>query len=181
MILMSHIHNKPGQHDQTASAFIIRTDGPEPRAILHIHKKLNKHLQFGGHVELDETPWQAIAHELREEAGYNLDQLYVLQPKERLKDAGDATLHPQPLTVNTHAFGNGLNHYHTDLGFAFVTDQDPQHEPGEGESTDVRLLTAAELRAIPQDGIPENVRRSFLFALEVCLAHWERVPATHFT
>lgn len=39
---MSHIHTKPGQHDFTASAFIIRTDGTEPRAMVHMHKKTSQ-------------------------------------------------------------------------------------------------------------------------------------------
>lgn len=37
---MAHIHTKPGQHDLTASAYIIRDDGNEPVVLLHRHKKL---------------------------------------------------------------------------------------------------------------------------------------------
>jgi len=47
------------------------TEGAEPRIILHKHRKLNKLLQFGGHVELDETPWQAVLREIAEESGYD--------------------------------------------------------------------------------------------------------------
>ncbi len=32
-------------------------------------------MQVGGHIELDETPWQAVEHELREESGYTLAEL----------------------------------------------------------------------------------------------------------
>ena len=54
---MPHIHNQPGQHDICVSGYIVKiTEGAEPRIILHKHRKLNKLLQFGGHVELDETP-----------------------------------------------------------------------------------------------------------------------------
>lgn len=37
-IIMSHIHTNPGEHDLAASAFIIRTDAPEPQLLLHVHK-----------------------------------------------------------------------------------------------------------------------------------------------
>jgi len=53
---MSHIHTNPGEHDQTVSAFIIRTDTAEPELLLHVHKKLGVLLQPGGHIELNETP-----------------------------------------------------------------------------------------------------------------------------
>ena len=45
---MAHIHTEPGQHDFTASAFIIRTDTPEPKLLLHRHKLVGKYLQIGG-------------------------------------------------------------------------------------------------------------------------------------
>jgi 8-oxo-dGTP pyrophosphatase MutT (NUDIX family) len=82
---MSHIHKKPGQHDHTASTFLFRTDFSEPKVMLHFHQKLGSYMQFGGHVELNETPWQTVIHELREESGYDIDQLQILQPKQRLK------------------------------------------------------------------------------------------------
>lgn len=53
---MPHIHTEPGQHDHTASAYIVRLDEAEPALILHRHKILGQYLQFGGHVELDENP-----------------------------------------------------------------------------------------------------------------------------
>lgn len=64
---MSHIHSGNNQHDLTVTAYIVRIDTPEPQALLHLHKKLGVLLPVGGHVELSETPWQAIAHELEEE------------------------------------------------------------------------------------------------------------------
>ena len=71
---MPHIHTLPGEHDATASAYIVRTDLGEPAIMLHRHKKLDTMLQFGGHVELHENPLEAIAHELREESGYDFRQ-----------------------------------------------------------------------------------------------------------
>ena len=82
---MPHIHTAPVEHVFTASAYIIRLDQKEPMLLLHKHKKLHVFLQFGGHIEPHETPWEAITHELLEESGYELGQLELLQPTSRIK------------------------------------------------------------------------------------------------
>jgi 8-oxo-dGTP pyrophosphatase MutT (NUDIX family) len=177
---MAHTHTEPGQHDQTASAFIIRTDFAEPKVVLHTHKLLKKYLQFGGHVELNENPWQAIAHELREESGYTLDDVQLLQPPHTIRVTKEATLHPQPLSHITHTFP-GLDHYHTDSGYLFTTDHAPRHQPDPGETVGITLFTRQQLLDLPKDRIPENVRATYLFALETALKHWELVPTAHYT
>ena len=70
---MPHIHTEPDQHDMTVSAYIVRTDSAEPLCLVHMHRKIGKLAQIGGHIELNETPWQSIAHELEEESGYTLE------------------------------------------------------------------------------------------------------------
>src|SRR3954465_16018556 len=98
---MPHIHTEPGQHDHTVSAYIFRTDFSEPKVMLHLHKKHGTYMQFGGHIELNENPWQAITHELREEAGYELDELFILQPHQRLMHLSrGAIAHLQPDSHN---------------------------------------------------------------------------------
>ena len=172
---MPHIHSESGQHDLTASAYIIRLDGAEPRIVLHQHKKLNVFLQFGGHVELDETPWDAVAHEIEEESGYKISQLTLLQPQLRIRSLESAVLHPSPLVLNTHSFS--AEHYHTDISWAFVTEQDPAVQVQDGESANIKLFTEQELRTLPADKIFENVREIGLFVFKSCLNEWERVPA----
>jgi len=176
---MPHLHTKPGQHDQTASAFVIRTDGAAWRLVLHWHKKLNVWLQFGGHVELDETPWQAITHELLEESGYQLSQLKLLQPKVRIKSLRSVEMHPIAAYEFTHLFTGDMTvpHYHTDRGYGFFTDEEPAQAPADGESTKIRLFTLAELRALPADDIPGNVLDIGEFLLQVKLANWDLVRA----
>ncbi len=174
---MSHIHTESGQHDHTASAFIVRLDRPEPTVILHVHKLLKIYLQFGGHVELHENPWQAITHEIAEESGYSMKQLKILQPKRRLKSLSDAVMHPYPVLIMTHKFP-GLNHYHSDTAYGFVTRQSPAGRVGKGESAELKEFTAKQLRAIPTGEIPENVRETALFVLEECLKNWVAVEAS---
>jgi len=44
---MSHIHTEPHQHDLTVTAYILKIDSSEPKALLHMHKKLNILLPIG--------------------------------------------------------------------------------------------------------------------------------------
>ena len=178
---MPHIHTQPGEHDHTVSAFIIRTDGPEPRLLLHRHKRLNKYMQIGGHVELNETPWQAITHELLEESGYDISQLRILQPAVRVTALDEGvSLHPYPVATNTHPIMLEPLHYHTDTAYALVTDEEPRHPIGDDESTDIRLISCAELDALSDDDIYKNVRTLAQFVLDECLKNWEQIPTSEF-
>lgn len=177
---MPHIHTQDGQHDLTVSMYIIRTDFEQPKLMLHMHKKVNVWLQFGGHVELNENPWQAVEHELLEETGYEFSQLKLLQPQDRLLElnTGHAILHPQPAYVNTHPIATpdlkGAKHYHIDLGYVFVTDQEPKHELAAGESSTIKLFTRAELDGI-QDKTWDDTLTICRHIFDVCLPKWEEV------
>jgi 8-oxo-dGTP diphosphatase len=175
---MGHIHQNSGEHDLTASAFVVRDDFPEPRLMLHMHKKLHVLLQPGGHVELSENPWQAIEHELREEAGYVFEELELLQPKTRLTSLTNTELHPMPVVVNTHNFDPAGHHRHTDLSFAFVAHGAPALQPEDGESADIRWLSSEALTALDSTEIFENVREIGQFVLQQVYVDWERVQAT---
>lgn len=147
---MPHIHTKSGQHDVTVSAYIIRRgEDSEWRCLVHMHKKIDMLMQIGGHIELDQTPWQAIVVELREEAGYEPAELDIAQwavvPKL------DRTItHPLPLLMNTHMAGE--THYHSDTCYGFVARNVPHHAAAEGESSDLRWLTLLELQAAADRG-----------------------------
>lgn len=178
---MAHIHTGDGQHDLTVSAFIVRTDFDRPKIMLHRHKKLNTLLQFGGHVELDENPWQAIKHELLEESGYELSRLKLLQPHDRLKNVSDGSvLHPQPAYINTHPIDTrdlSGKHFHIDVGYAFVADEEPQQAIAADESADIVMLDKEELLALNHKDIWPATTEICLHVLDVCLPNWEQVPA----
>lgn len=178
---MPHIHNEEGEHDLTASAFIVRKDTDEPRVLLHMHKLLHVLLQPGGHVELTENPWQAVRHELIEETGYNIEQLKLLQPRERIKSMTGSILIPQPVTINTHNFDPDGHHKHTDIAFAFTAAGAPTRQPNKDESTDLRWLTAKELAEIDSSMIFENVREIYQYVLKTVLASWEEVSPEAFS
>jgi 8-oxo-dGTP pyrophosphatase MutT (NUDIX family) len=172
---MAHIHTNPGEHDLTASAFIIRHDFPEPRLMLHMHRKLRVLLQPGGHVELNEDPWQAIEHELKEETGYTFKELEVLQPKDQLKSITHAKLHPMPVVLNTHDFDSAGTHKHTDISYAFIAHNAPEGSPEEGESKDVRWLSGEALSQLSNTEIFENVREIGQYVLQHVYQEWEPV------
>lgn len=150
---MPHIHTNPGDHDLTASAYIVRLDEGEPKGLVHMHRKLGWLMQVGGHVETQEDPWQSIAHELAEEAGYRLDELKILQPTAHPLDLLGGAVHPTPFIVNTHPIGTGgvAEHLHTDLCYAFLASGEPSGSPAEGESQDLRWLTSSEIREAASD------------------------------
>lgn len=161
---MPHIHTIPDQHDMTVSGYIVRTDGKEPLCLVHMHRKIGKLMQVGGHIELNETPWQAIAHELEEESGYQLHELEVLQhTTDRVKEAHNVS-HPTPFLMNTHDVGN--QHYHSDLCYAFTADKLPELLSAEGESADLRWLTLDDLRRQAAEGdVLEDVYNIYSFLL----------------
>ena len=177
---MAHIHTEPGQHDHTASAFIVRYDQETPKLLLHMHKKLGVLLQPGGHVELTETPWQAVLHEVKEETGYDLAQLKLLQPKVRIKTLRGAVLHPQPLVHNTHHFDPEGVHKHSDISYAFIADGLPIGVPDEGESLDQRWMSLEDIQAAPSSVIYDNVRDIAAFLLTDVLGAWEVVELSQY-
>ena len=178
---MPHIHTQPDQHDHTVTAYIIRRDTDQPRLLMHMHKKLGKLMPVGGHIELNETPWAAMMHEVQEEAGYDADQLSVLQPVPRIMpaDVPDAALHPQPLLMNTHAITP--EHFHSDTGYLLEAHGEPHHELADNESSDVRWLTRDEVAAIGKDETWPNVRVVSLAIFDQFMDDWQPVAATEFT
>lgn len=63
---MPHIHEKI---DFTVAIFVVA----EGKVLLVHHRKLNKWLPLGGHIELDEDPEQAALREAREESGLEVE------------------------------------------------------------------------------------------------------------
>jgi 8-oxo-dGTP pyrophosphatase MutT (NUDIX family) len=175
---MAHIHTMPGQHDTTVTLYIVRHFGKEWKALLHMHRKLQRLLPVGGHVELHETPWQAAVHELREEAGYEMGDLQILQPKVRMKSLSGIALHPAPVQSNTHDITD--NHFHTDLTYALIASSEPTITIAANESHDARWLSRQAIEQLGANEIYQNSRETYLFVLDTLLEHWEAVPTTTF-
>jgi 8-oxo-dGTP pyrophosphatase MutT (NUDIX family) len=63
---MTHIHEKI---DFTVAIFVVH----EGKVLLIHHRKLEKWLPLGGHIELDEEPEHAALREAREESGFEVE------------------------------------------------------------------------------------------------------------
>ncbi len=102
---MAHIHEKI---DFTASVFIVH----EGKVFLHLHKKLGKWLQPGGHIELDEGPLEAAIREVKEETGFDIELIGGSQLPELKNESSDIL---PPKFLNRHAFNE--THEHIDFTY----------------------------------------------------------------
>ena len=139
---------------------------------------MGKLLPIGGHIELDEIPWQAVAREIKEESGYLLGQTKVLQPKWRIQFLSDIILHLQPVAVTNQDVSG--EYFHTDIAYAFIVSGEPHSEADEGESTDLRWLTKSDLDKLMVEEIFPNTREIYDFILNECLTSWEAVATSQY-
>lgn len=172
---MPHIHTQPDQHDITVSAWIVLRENEEWKCLVHYHKKMDVLMQVGGHLELTETPWQAMTHELMEESGYDLSELAVLQFTKDHITGTDNIPHPTPFAMNTHLVGD--EHFHSDISYGFVATDKPSSNTADGESDDIRWMTQAELDdGVANGTVLQDVAETYRFLL----AHFDKyqqVPA----
>jgi len=80
------------------------TDGE--RIVLIHHKKLNKWLPFGGHIEQDEIPDDALRREAKEELDIEIEFMHYPQPRR-----GNQREYASPFYQNKHRIKEGHAHY----------------------------------------------------------------------
>jgi 8-oxo-dGTP pyrophosphatase MutT (NUDIX family) len=134
----SRAHFVPGHF--TASCYIIDGEG---RLLLHHHRRLDRWLQMGGHVEGDEHPSMAALREGHEESG--LDDLQLVDA--RILD----------LDVHRIPAGKGEpDHDHFDVRYLARTSKPGAVIIDRGESNDLAWVTLD--RALDLMGGPESLR-----------------------
>lgn len=131
--------------DLVISAFLIYNN----KLLLVHHKKLDKWLAPGGHIESNETPDQAVRREVKEETGLDLKFFYMTAPLETSDEIEQMAL---PFYANIHSVGD---HNHACLFYLC--------EPTHGnvkisdESKDHKWVTKKEL--LGSEDIPDGVKK----------------------
>ena len=131
---MAHIHEKI---DFTVAIFVVH-DG---RVLLIHHRKLDKWLPLGGHIELDEEPEIAALREAKEESGLDVELLGERPPT--TESGTRALIAPRFLDIHR------INPTHEHIGMIYWA------RPRGGDVTlateehhDIRWCTAAELDSL---------------------------------
>ena len=120
---MAHIHEKI---DFTVAIFAVH-DG---KVLLIHHRKLDKWLPLGGHIELDEDPEQAALREAKEESGLDVELLGERPPT--TSPGTRALIAPRFLDIHR------INDTHEHIGMIYWA------RPKRGGDAPVAELTVAE-------------------------------------
>jgi 8-oxo-dGTP pyrophosphatase MutT (NUDIX family) len=131
---MAHIHEKI---DFTVAIFVVH----EQKVLLIHHRKLDKWLPLGGHIELDEDPEMAALREAREESGIEVELLGDRPPT--TEPGTRALIAPRFLDINR------ISDSHEHIGMIYWA------RPKRGQATlaaeehhDIRWCSAAELETL---------------------------------
>jgi 8-oxo-dGTP pyrophosphatase MutT (NUDIX family) len=127
----------------TASAIVVGRRG----TVLHLHKRLARWMQPGGHIDPGETPPDAARREAMEELGLEVR-------------------HPDgvPRLINVDVHEAALGHVHLDLRYLVLASADDPHPPP-GESPEARWYEWDEAASMADDALAP--------ALVIARAQWE--------
>jgi 8-oxo-dGTP pyrophosphatase MutT (NUDIX family) len=115
----------------TGSAVVVGRRG----TVLHLHKRLGRWMQPGGHLDAGEAPWEAALREATEETGLRL----------RHPDDGPRFIH-----LDVHPAASG--HTHLDLRYLLLGD-DADPSPAPGESPHVHWFTMPDAVAMADEAL----------------------------
>ena len=157
---MPHIHTKDGEFDLTVSGYIVHDD----KTLLIKHKKLPIWTPPSGHVELNQSPTEALYMEIREEAGIHQSHLELIETHQRpkgFKTSDTATAMPLPFDLEHHPVADG--HRHINMSYVLKSSTN-NVEPGPNESNTFKWFTVDELRAFGDTN--SSIISSAIFAIE---------------
>ena len=131
---MPHIHDKI---DFTVAIFVVH----EGRVLVIHHRKLDRWLPLGGHIELDEDPEQAALRETLEESGLDVELL-----GERPPTTGPGTralIGPRYLDIHR------ISDTHEHIGMIyFARPEGGQVTLAQAEHHDIKWCSAEQLEAL---------------------------------
>ena len=131
---MAHIHEKI---DFTVAIFVVQNS----RVLLIHHRKLDKWLPLGGHIELEEDPEQAALREAREESGLEVELIGERPPT--TEPGTRALIAPRFLDIHR------ITATHEHIGLIYwARPKNGTLTLAELEHHDLRWCSAAELDAL---------------------------------
>lgn len=130
---MAHIHNLI---DFVVNAYIVH-DG---NVLLILHKKLQRWLPIGGHIELDEDPEEALLREIKEECELEVE---VLAEKPAEKFVKHKFLF-RPSYLDIHKLNPDFKHRHIALNYFCRTSSD-EFALNKEEHDNIRWFSAVDL------------------------------------
>lgn len=157
---MPHIHTNVGEFDLTVAGYLVHDDS----TLLIKHKKLPIWTPPSGHVELNQSPIDALYMEIKEEAGIDESQLELIETHPRPKSfvaSGTAVSMPLPFDLEHHPVDD--THRHINLSYALKSSTS-HVEPGPGESNTFKWFTVDELRAFSDTN--SSIISSAIYAIE---------------
>jgi 8-oxo-dGTP pyrophosphatase MutT (NUDIX family) len=129
------------------------------RVLLNHHKKFDRWMQFGGHMDNDLEPHITALREAREESGL-MDLVFA--PLNRAAGEGQV-VGVRPFDIDVHevpARTDRPEHLHLDLRYLLATDQ-PDAAQATDESNDIRWFAVAELPALNlEPGVWRMIRKA---------------------
>lgn len=138
----------------TATTIIVYKD----KTLLHLHKKLDKWLPVGGHIDRDELPEEAAVREAKEESGLDVELLSM----DKSIDYGDA----KQLIRPAHIILEDINEFHQHIDLIYFSKIDTDElNPSEGESGEIKWFTADEVSKL--DKIHKNTITLCLEAIKL--------------
>jgi 8-oxo-dGTP diphosphatase len=147
---MAHIHELI---DWIVNVLIVHDD----KVLLIHHKKLDKWLPIGGHIELDEDPDQALFREIQEECGLEVE---ILNEKPGfVSDASKPLYKPEYLDIHR------IDGTHRHIGLVyFAKAKSDQFVHNTEEHHDIRWFTCGDLENL--DKLPPQIKYYALVALD---------------
>ena len=142
----------------TATTLIVHKN----RVLLHLHKKLNRWLPVGGHIDRDELPHEAARREVQEEADIEVE-FYTSQSE--LKQFSEVQELPQPARLLLE----DINPFHQHIDFVFYAySEKGVVGPNAEEAETLRWFTLEELSS--ESSMPDDVIFLAREALELLAA-----------
>ena len=153
----------------TATAFIIDS---KKRTLLLWHKRLQRWMPAGGHIDADETPEAAARRECKEETGLDVEIIGDAQPDLFAGDATEGHMLQKPIAMLLEyipASPERGEPAHEHMDFLFIAkplDETQVTRIAPEESADMRWFTHDEVAKLnPKTEIFSNVQRYILMAL----------------